>query len=657
MKTYRDLLALGTVLPCLMAPAATLAATTTPERPVSVAAPETLRLAQAEPNPDELRRKGPPGGIGAPGGQGGRPPAPGVARPPSGGMAPTRPPTDAMTAPARPPVGAMPAPTRPPAGAMPAPTRPPIGAMPAPTRPMPSAETPPAARRAIGDAPPATRRLPGDAGAGATRPSAPAVERPSVPVGVSPTAPTAPVVPKAPTVTAAPPKKTGPAPTAVPLGAPPSAGPAPGEAPSVPMRKTGPAPSAVPLGAPAIPGAGAPPANAGSSPMPPAPGAPSRPPAPGAVMPGGGAPIVPGEGRPATAPGADRRLPPQGVVRPGPAEGGPRPVGPGAGPAGGPGVGPALGAAAVGAAVGVVGGMMLGGEARALDDVHRQRRETVRDGSTYYSEPGRVIIRDESGLHMRHDETERFRAIGGESFDERRGDELVRVWVRPDGVRIITVTDADGRLLRRIRRWPDGREEILIDNGFRPRPRDRRDWVVTLPPPPVPPSRWYVDAEGADEEGIWETLRAPPLAPLPRRYSLDEVRESRDLRSYMPAVDLDTITFETGSWSVEDSQIARLDRIARSLSRIIAANPEEIFLVEGHTDAVGSDVDNLSLSDRRAQSVATILTRNFGIPAENLVTQGYGEQVLKEATEGPSRINRRVTVRRITPLLGSAADR
>ena len=80
-------------------------------------------------------------------------------------------------------------------------------------------------------------------------------------------------------------------------------------------------------------------------------------------------------------------------------------------------------------------------------------------------------------------------------------------------------------------------------------------------------------------------------------------------------------------------------------------NPDEIYLIEGHTDAVGSDVDNLSLSDRRAETVAEILTQDFGIPPENLTTQGYGEQYLKIPTQEPERRNRRVTVRRITPLL------
>ena len=68
-------------------------------------------------------------------------------------------------------------------------------------------------------------------------------------------------------------------------------------------------------------------------------------------------------------------------------------------------------------------------------------------------------------------------------------------------------------------------------------------------------------------------------------------------------------------------------------------------------DAVGPDEDNLSLSDRRAGSVAVALQDGFKIPPENLTTQGYGEQQLKVSTSGPERRNRRVTIRRITPLL------
>nr|WP_246389287.1 OmpA family protein [Microvirga mediterraneensis] len=119
----------------------------------------------------------------------------------------------------------------------------------------------------------------------------------------------------------------------------------------------------------------------------------------------------------------------------------------------------------------------------------------------------------------------------------------------------------------------------------------------------------------------------------------------------MRRVDVDTINFEFGSWELPPDQIDSLRGIADGLRQAISRNPNEIFLVEGHTDAVGSDEDNLTLSDRRAETVATILTQRYQIPAENLTTQGYGEQYLKVNTPGPERENRRVTMRRITPLL------
>ena len=119
----------------------------------------------------------------------------------------------------------------------------------------------------------------------------------------------------------------------------------------------------------------------------------------------------------------------------------------------------------------------------------------------------------------------------------------------------------------------------------------------------------------------------------------------------MRSVDIDTVTFESGSWLVGPGQVQRLAVIAASVRQALRTAPNEIFLIEGHTDAVGNDIDNLSLSDRRAQSVAEILTRDFGVPPENLTTQGYGEQYLKIPTQDASRENRRVTLRRITPLL------
>ena len=119
----------------------------------------------------------------------------------------------------------------------------------------------------------------------------------------------------------------------------------------------------------------------------------------------------------------------------------------------------------------------------------------------------------------------------------------------------------------------------------------------------------------------------------------------------MRYVELNNINFESGAWEITPDQYPKLERLARAIMRVLRRNPDEVFLIEGHTDAVGPDVDNMSLSDRRASSVAEILSETFGVPPENLVTQGYGEQFLKIPTPGPEPLNRRVQVRRIGPLM------
>ena len=296
--------------------------------------------------------------------------------------------------------------------------------------------------------------------------------------------------------------------------------------------------------------------------------------------------------------------------------------------------------------------------AERFDDV-RQRREERREGDvTIVREPGRTIIRDDDGTAIiRRDESERFRELGYQPRIDRRDGETRTVFERPDGTRIVTITDEEGRLIRRTRIDRDGREIVIIDNTLRDRPGRFADEVVRLerPPLPIPRERYIVDAEQADETLIYDTIVAPPIAPIPRRYTLDEVRYSPDLRARMRSVDIDSVTFDTASWMVAPGQAQRLAVIADSIRRALDRSPNEVFLVEGHTDAVGSDIDNLSLSDRRAQSVAEILTRDFGVPAENLTTQGYGEQYLKIPTQDPERQNRRVTLRRITPLLAGQA--
>jgi outer membrane protein OmpA-like peptidoglycan-associated protein len=297
-----------------------------------------------------------------------------------------------------------------------------------------------------------------------------------------------------------------------------------------------------------------------------------------------------------------------------------------------------------------VAGAALGA---TIADLRNQRHEVVEGGRTIYTEPDRIIIRDPGGQeYVRGNDLYRFRYGARDIRTETFGGETRTVVIRPDGSEVITVVGPDGQLLRRIRRDPGGREIIIIDNTYRD-PGAVGGFYVDLPPPVVriPYDRYIVSAEDAPPDVIYETMEAPPVQRIERRYSLDEIRYSPNVRMLMPSIDVNSINFDLGSWEIAPDQAAKLQVIADGLNRAIQRNPREVFLIEGHTDATGNDTDNLSLSDRRAESAATLLTQQFGVPAENLTSQGYGSQYLKEQTQGPSRINRRVTVRRITPLL------
>ena len=314
----------------------------------------------------------------------------------------------------------------------------------------------------------------------------------------------------------------------------------------------------------------------------------------------------------------------------------------------------------MGAAAGFVGGFLAAQAVQNFNQVRADRQEFTDDGVNIIREPGRTIIEQDNTYFIAHDENERFRDLGYTVDVQRQGGYEVASYDRPDGSRVFTYTDDQGRLIRRVREYPNGQQVILIDNRYTRYDRNFVDDVVTLPPPPPanlpPPDRYIVNAADAPPAIVYDTLIAPPVAPLPRRYTLDQVRYSPDIRARMRSVDLNAISFDSGSWTVSPDQAQRLSSIAGAINAAVRQDPKEIYMVEGYTDATGNPTDNLSLSDRRAQSVAAILTRNFQVPPENLVTQGYGQQYLKVQTQGPSVENRRVAVRRITPLLGQGAS-
>jgi outer membrane protein OmpA-like peptidoglycan-associated protein len=169
---------------------------------------------------------------------------------------------------------------------------------------------------------------------------------------------------------------------------------------------------------------------------------------------------------------------------------------------------------------------------------------------------------------------------------------------------------------------------------------------------PVPRS---LSVAESDLDALRVALREDMAFDAGRTFSLRQIREIEQVRSLVPAIDLDTLTFATGSAAIPAEQARSLVRLGILIEELLLENPREVFLIEGHTDAVGSESYNLALSDRRAESVALALIEAFRIPPENLIVQGYGEAFLKVQTQAAEEGNRRATVRRITPLLRQIA--
>lgn len=255
-----------------------------------------------------------------------------------------------------------------------------------------------------------------------------------------------------------------------------------------------------------------------------------------------------------------------------------------------------------------------------------------------------VVQRDDGEYEVLKDDNTLLRRPGTSVTTQRFSDGSSRETVtRSNGARIVTIKTADGQVLRRTRIMPDGQEVVLFDDTARAEPVDLSD---------LPRSRQRaIDLDATDTDELRAALEAAQASDVGRRFSLQQVRQIRAVRELVPVIELDAINFNTDSAAIRSSEADELRDLGVAMQRMIDANPYEVFLVEGHTDAVGSASYNLALSDRRAESVALALTEYFDVLPENMVVQGYGEANLKVLTAAPERENRRATVRRITPLL------
>jgi len=134
----------------------------------------------------------------------------------------------------------------------------------------------------------------------------------------------------------------------------------------------------------------------------------------------------------------------------------------------------------------------------------------------------------------------------------------------------------------------------------------------------------------------------------PEEEEIMEVIEEEPIQIFEEAAvvyEIDNISFDFDKAELKDESFLTLD----FLLEILLANPMEVVEISGHTDNVGTNEYNLDLSLRRAESVVEYLI-NRGIPQENLVSKGYGEEypITSNETEEDRQYNRRVEMKIVT---------
>ena len=101
------------------------------------------------------------------------------------------------------------------------------------------------------------------------------------------------------------------------------------------------------------------------------------------------------------------------------------------------------------------------------------------------------------------------------------------------------------------------------------------------------------------------------------------------------------IRFDFDAASIRPDSRETLNRLLKA----IEARPDAGLVIEGHTDAEGSDAYNLTLSENRARSVVNWLVAH-GVSSGRLTAKGFGESrpVADNARPDGRALNRRVEI-------------
>jgi len=139
-------------------------------------------------------------------------------------------------------------------------------------------------------------------------------------------------------------------------------------------------------------------------------------------------------------------------------------------------------------------------------------------------------------------------------------------------------------------------------------------------------------------DGIDECPNTPAGAEIDERGCVVLFEEERD------ELVLEGVVFEFNSADLTTDAMIALDQIVLGLTDWPEINVE----VGGHSDAIGQDAYNLTLSEKRAESVMQYLAGK-GVDAARMEAKGYGETepIADNATEEGRDQNRRVALKKL----------
>jgi len=185
------------------------------------------------------------------------------------------------------------------------------------------------------------------------------------------------------------------------------------------------------------------------------------------------------------------------------------------------------------------------------------------------------------------------------------------------------------------------------DVNFGKKVPSANDVINALDPSNANPS---ATPEDADYEGDVkkDNSRSIDMSKLDARPSTTKPRPSKPKPIPMPASSNNEaalsmeIIFGYNSAELTATAKEQLRPVGEALASGKLSNLS--FVVEGHTDGVGGQAYNKTLSEERAASVKGFLVTAFNLPSTNIQIVGKGKSDLLDPNNPSSEVNRRVRI-------------